>query len=354
MATNTVSTHGNIYDVLKMKAPNGSAIDSVVNTLVEIDHFSADMPALPANGGLTHHGLRTIALPTGYLVDVGGSWKASKAQREPFVEGLCTVRSTYQAPKDTFTTEKPEIGQALLKAEKNGHVIMLNQTVGNLIMSGVTVPNQSALVGLMKRAPYTTYDNQFCFSAGGSGNDLRSCWLVKPGVETVHALYNGNHPTLGIEQEDKGEVLVTGLGTGTDEHRWDIMIEFMITKGICVRDMTALKRIANVDCGVTARPGADLINAIIEASIINSPKSATLNVTTGGAVSEVQAPWFLYCDERLYAKLVIAANDKLFVYQSDANIFRTKLPMIGPDIIVRRMDALNHAIGSGESTVAAA
>jgi hypothetical protein len=357
MATFDTRTMGNIFDVLKMKLPDGSPVDSIVNSLVEQDDFSRLVPAYPANNSLTHHGLRTISLPTGYFVDVGGSWKSSKAQREPFVEALCTIRSTYEAPVDTFTTEKREVGEALLRAEKSDHVTMMNQTVTNLMLEGTTAPNQSAIVGLMKRAPYMTYDNLFCFSAGDTGSDLRSCWLMKPGVNTLHTLYNPNHPTLGVEQTDKGEQKVTNDDDSTiaaGEHRWDIMIEFMIQKGICVRDMRALKRIANVACGVSDYPGTDLINTIIEASIINAPTKGTMQVNQNGQTVELPSPWLLMCDERLYAKMVVATNDKLKVYTSDKNIYQTELPMIGPDIIVCRMDALNKTIGSGETAVAAA
>jgi len=361
MATNSIATFGNIFDVLKMKAPNGTPVDSVVNALAERDDFTRLIPAFPANNGLTHHGLRTTSLPTGYLVNIGGSWKASKSGRDPFVETLCTIRSSYQAPADTFQNEKQEVGQRLLSAEKSDHVMALNQGVTNIMIAGnaaaPTAAVQSGIVGLRNRAPYTTYDNKFCFSAGGSGTDLRSCWLVKPGISTFHALYNPNHPTVGVEQEDMGKVKVTNDDDSTiaaGEHRWDVMIEFMIQKGLCIRDMRACKRIANVPAGVSDYPGHDLINTIIEASIINAPTQGTMEMTANGIVTEVASPWLLFCDERLYAKLVVASNDKLMVYASDANIYRTKLPMIGTDIIVCRMDALNHAIGAGETALSAA
>jgi hypothetical protein len=350
MATNTLVTIGNIYDVLKFKLPNGSAVDNVVNTLVEFDDFSKYVPAFPANNGLTHHGLRTIQLPTGYYVNVGGSWKSSKSEYEPFVEALATIRSTYQAPKDTFTTEKAEIGQARLRSEKSNHITMMNQAVTNMLI-GESAAEPKGVAGLMNRAPWNVLDNSFTFGYGGTGTDLRSCWLMKPGLNTIHTLYNGNHPTLGVEMEDKGEQLVDGLGDNSDEHRWDIMIEFMVQKGICINDMTAVKRICNVPCGTSDAPGQDLIDLIIEASIINAPKAAIMEATVNGSVTEMAAPWLLFCDERLYAKLVIAANNKLFVYQSEDNIYRTRLPMIGANIIILRMDALNHAIGSGETEV---
>lgn len=354
MATLSHVSIGNIFDLLKFKLPSGDSINTVVNALAERDDFARFLPAFAANQGLTNHALRTITLPTGYLVDIGGSWKASKAVHEPIVEALMTVRSAYKAPTDTFTNEKPEVGKQLLKANKIAHVMAINQGVTNLMMEGTATPNQSGLVGLMQRDPWTTYDNKFTWNVGGSGADLRSCWLMKPGIDTLHFLFNGNHPTLGIEQIEKGEFPEEGLGTANDEHRWNIWIEFMIQKGIFVRDQRALKRICNVPCGISDLPGADLINAVIEASIVNAPTGGTMEQNANGVVTELPSPWLLMCPERLYAKLVISANDKLMVHTSDANIYKTKLPMIGPDIIIARMDALNKVLGSGETEVVAA
>lgn len=353
MATLSHVTIGNIFDLVKFKLSSGAAINTVLNALAERDDFSRFLPAFPANQGLTHHALRTITLPTGYLVDIGGSWKASKAVHEPYVEALMTIRSAYKAPTDTFTNEKPEVGKALLKANKIAHIMSINQAVTNLIMEGSSTPSQSGIVGLMKRDPYSTYDNKFTWNVGGS-SDLRSCWLMKPGVDTLHFLYNPNHPTLGIEMVEEGKHIEEGLGTSADEHRWNIWIEFMIQKGIFVRDQRALKRICNVPCGITDLPGADLINAIIEASIVNAPTGGTIQQTANGVVTELSSPWLLMCPERLYAKLVISANDKLMVHTSNKNIYKTDLPMIGPNIIICRMDALNHEIGNGEAEVSAA
>lgn len=340
MATKNISGAGNLFDLQKMKAPNGSPIDSVVNTLIETDDWTARTPIAPANGGLTHHGLRTTGLPTSYIVDVGGSWKESKSERAPFTDGLVTIRSTYQAPKDTFTSEDPSIGQALLAEEKKNHVVAMNQAAMNLMLRGSnsTTKAQNGLIGILERAPYLAIDSKFTWDVGGSGSNLRHALLCKPGISTVHSLYNPYHPTLGIEQEDKGEIRVDGLGTSNDEHRYDICHEFMITRGICIRDLTALKLIANIPVAASDNPGADLVDAAIEASIVNAPKG---NMNT----------WILYLDERAYAKLVKTQNDKTFVYTSASNIWRTELPMISPQIVIARMDALNKEIGSGETEI---
>ena len=45
MGTRSLATTGNIFDVLKMKLPNGSAIDNVLNALAERDDFMSFVPA---------------------------------------------------------------------------------------------------------------------------------------------------------------------------------------------------------------------------------------------------------------------------------------------------------------------
>jgi len=335
MSTLTTTGRGNLFDVQKLKAPDGSAV-GVTNTLIERNDLINDLPALPANGGLFHSGVRTAALPEATLTNIGGTWGASKSERTPFVEALATLRSRIQIPKDVLTTEGKEVSQALLAAEKDDHIEGMGQGWVNLIINGPSAPQQNAIVGLMGRAPYTSIDNEFTYDVGGTTN-LRSAWLMQPGATTVHLAYNPNHPTLGIEMEDKGEVFVQktvteGIVTAA---RWDIVVEFMLQEGFVIRDQRAVKRIANIPAGPTDTPGADLINMVIRASLKHSVGMNKM--------------WFLYCDADVYTQLVIGANDKLKVYMSDKNIYQTVLPMIGTNVIIRRMDALNYASGSGES-----
>lgn len=356
MAENDITTMGNMFDMIKFRLPGNKAIQSIAATMAERDDWIKYTPSLAGNMGVSHQILRQISLPTGYLVDAGGSWKESKAEFEPDVLGMFTIKSTYRTNPDYFKNMAPNVAAVQLRAQKASHIMSLVQGKRNLMLNGSTSPSQSSIRGLMEMEAYATYDNKFCFSAGGTGNDKRSCWLVKPGVDTVYDIHNGFHPTMGVEMNDKGEQLVLGLGTSSDEHRYDIFIEFALQSGFVVEDMRAMKRICNVDCGSTDNPGSTLINAIIDASIINAPTGGTLMSydSEGKVVEELQSPWILYCDERLYSKLVRTQNDKLFVYESEENIYRTKVKAIGGDIIIARMDALNKTSGSGEDAVSAA
>ena len=97
MSTLTLANRANLYDVQKLKAPDGGAVE-VTNTLIERNDLINDLPALPSNGGLFHQGARTSNLPTATLTNIGGTWGSSKSERTPFVEALATVRSRFQSP----------------------------------------------------------------------------------------------------------------------------------------------------------------------------------------------------------------------------------------------------------------
>jgi hypothetical protein len=344
MATNTIGVAGNIYDLLKMKSPDGSPIDFIINTLMERDPLTPIMPSMPSNNGMSYSGLRATGLPTPYVVDIGGSWKESKSEYEPFEEGLVSIRSAYQAPEDMFQNEDPVVAKKLLEEQRKAHVMAIEQAIMNLILRGSnsTTKGQNKLIGLLERANYQSVDNSYVFDVGGSAI-LRHALLIKPGISTVCFLHNKYHPTFGIEEKDKtgpNGVRVDGLGTNSDEHRYDICIEYKLTRGLCLRDQTALKLIANIPVASTDNPGSTIVDAAIEASIINATKE-------GGS-----QPWVLLVSERTYAKLVKAQNDKTFVYTSADNIWRTELPMISPNIAVAVLDALNLPAASSETELA--
>jgi len=341
MATNTLSIRNNLYDVLKFKSPDSKAALSAANTLLERNDIMADLPSYPANGGTFQSGLRTTSLPEGSIVNVGEFWASTKATRERYVEMLCTIRNSWESPEDVLKTEGKEISMALVAEEKKDHVEGLAQGFMNLILEGPTTPQANAIVGLMGRAPWNSPDEEFCYDVGGNNSDLRSVWMMQPGITTVHLLHNPNHPTLGVQVEEMGRSREVDPSTATSttarNHRWIITIEFMLQQGLCIRNELSVKRLANIPTASSDYAGPDVVTAAIKAALRhNSMRSR---------------PWFAYCDSRVYTQLVLSANDKLKVYTSDKNIYQTALPMIGTNIIIRSCDALNKDDASGETRI---
>ena len=356
MAANDTTVIGNYADMIKMQLPNGKAIQRVTASLAERDDSLKYLPAMAANMGLQHRDLVQTALPTAYLATFGGSWKESKSEYAPVTEELCMIRSTYRIPSDVLKNAPKEVGMARLRAEKASHMMACLQSATNIQIYGPTTPSQAAIVGLLQREPYRTYDYKFTWSAGGTGADKRNALLIKPGFDTVMRLYNQNHPTMGVEDDEKGEFPVTSIGTSSDEHRWDLWFEFMIQAGFHIADQRACKLICNIDAGPTDDPGEDLIDAIFDAASINAPTGGNLlrYNDSGQVVEEIPTPWILFCDERTHSKLRRPINNKRLVALSNENVYKRSVPMLD-DIIIARMDALGYStVGSGADAVAAA
>ena len=356
MSANDTTVIGNFADIVKFQLPDGSAISRVAATLAEKDDFIRFVPTIPANAGLTHHELIHTSLPTGYLVDIGGSHKESKGEFAPITESLCTIRSSYSVPRDVMRNCSPEIGMSRLNAEKAGHMIAITQGMTNIMLNGPSTPNQSGIVGILQRTPYLTYDYKFTWSAGGTGDDKRNALLIKPGIDTVFRLHNKFHPTMGVESEEMPMTKETGLGTSSDEHRWMLNYEFELQGGFCIYDQRAFKLICNIDAGPTDDPGEDLVRAIFDASSINKPKGGVLQRynSSGQVVEETSSPWILFVDERTKTKLRNPINNKVLVSRSTQNVYQREVDMLG-DIIIADMDALGYeTVGSGATAIAAA
>ena len=112
----------------------------------------------------------------------------------------------------------------------------------------------------------------------------------------------------------------------------------MLQQGFVIRDQRAVKRLANIPAGPTTSPSNVLIDNVIRAVNKHSVNMGKM--------------WFLYCDADVFTQLALAANDVAFrVRDTDQNIFKTNLTMIGPNVVVRRLDALNHALDDGETVL---
>lgn len=356
MAANDTTVLGNFSDVVKFQLKDGSAITRIAATLAEKDDFIFYTPSIAANAGLTHHELIQTSLPTGYLVDIGGSHKESKGEFTPITESLCTIRSSYSVPRDVMRNCSKQVGMSRLNAEKAGHMMAITQGMTNIMLNGPTTPNQSGIVGILQRPPYTTYDYKFTWSAGGTGDDKRNALLIKPGIDTVFRLHNKFHPTMGVESEEMPMTKETGLGTNSDEHRWMLNYEFELQGGLCIYDQRAFKLICNIDAGPTDFPGEDLVRCIFNAASINRPKGGTLQRynQSGQVVEETDSPWILFVDDRTKSKLRDSINNKILVSQSTQNVFKRKVWMLD-DIIIADMDALGYqTVGSGASAISAA
>jgi hypothetical protein len=243
---------------------------------------------------------------------------------QPFTANLGILRNRYQVPADVLKSQNEPANYR--RAQEKAHVEGMSQGVALALVAGNDAAAPEKIDGLQNTAPWNTLTANYVYNVGGASN-LRSAWLMNPGMANVHLVHPKFDANAGISRVDKGEVFVAASGTDANAsgNRWDVVTEFEWTFGIVVQDQRAVKRICNIDSNLSAMT-TDLIQNIIRARHRHNVSG--------------DYGWFLYCDPLVYTQLVIMAGDKANVRYSADNPYRIELPMIG-DIIIRRMDALD-------------
>jgi hypothetical protein len=340
MATLSLTTPVNLFDILKQKGADGRTLEAA-EILNEVNDPLRMLPNYPASGGTFHEGLRDTSLPGGEFATIGGTWGESKGTEERYVEGLCLIRSSMSIPTDVLSGMGKQLGIATVNHKKRQHLEGMMQSWSNLLLKGVSTPDQRSIIGLQQRPPYNAVDSEYTYTVGGTGTNLRSAWLMAPGPATVHLLHNPLHPTLGVQYQEKPETYKVDPDSST-KHNYIIPHEFEFQGGICIADQRAVKRLCNIPAAFTDDVGADIVRIAIRASLKHSFLS--------------NGQWILFCDGDVYGMLVTASNSVTKVYTDAKNIWNTDLPTIGSgkgSIVIARWDSLNYAAGAGETLVTA-
>lgn len=119
--------------------------------------------------------------------------------------------------------------------------------------------------------PATAASAENVISAGGSGNDMNSIWLIRWGEQTIHGIYPKGS-TAGLTHQDLGEgdaFDANGNRFRAYMDRWEWVC------GLAVKDWRAAVRIANIDTSVIRTDdagGQAALQAIIRNMIIASER----------------------------------------------------------------------------------
>jgi len=317
----------NLFNGLKAKAPDGSILD-LTYRYIEMNPLLRIFPTYPANGinGMSHTGFRWISEVTPTVSVIGGGVSSSLAQGQNYTEDMVLLRSRYQVPVDVLE-HWGNLAPAWRGGQENVHEMSMQRAWTSTIIRGTAATSTTRINGLRNRAPWNAVTADYAYNMGGASN-LRSMWLVNPGITTAHLIHNPNNPTMGIKRQAQPKQLVTvtdtdANGSGT---RWDEFTDFEFEQGLAIHENMAIKHLANND--YTSAVTASTINKIMEARLIHS------NFLAG--------QWYLLCDPHMYINLINYRQTIGNVIFSADNPWKVPLPMIG-DIIVMNIEALNYA-----------
>lgn len=242
-----MATIGNSYvsliDTFKRLGPDGMVTASIIELLSEVNPILQDMPAVECNDGTSHLTTTRTGLPD-------ATWRRLYGGVQPSKSETAQVRDT------TGMLEAwSEIDAKLVKLAGDGAASLrlseaqaFLETMSNEMASTLFYGNQGTdpeqFTGLAPRFNSTTAANGGqIVSAGGSGSDNTSIWMVVWGPNTCHGLYPKG-TMAGISRQDLGEE----TKTNSDGSQYRVVREkFEWDLGLTVRDWRYISRIANID-----------------------------------------------------------------------------------------------------------
>ena len=253
-----------LLDVTKRLDPDGK-IDAIAEIPTQTNEVIEDMAWQEGNLPTGHRTTIRTGLPTPTWRKLYGGVQPTKSTTAQITDSTGMLEA--YAEVDKALADLNGNSAAFRLSEDRAHIEGMNQEFASTLFYGNEGTEPEAFTGFAPRFNSTSAANgENIFSAGGSGSDNNSIWLIAWGPNTCHGIYPKGSVG-GMYMEDKGNVTVENIdgSNGRMEayrthYRWDC--------GLTVRDWRYVVRIPNVDLSdltKNAASGADLIDLMTQA-----------------------------------------------------------------------------------------
>lgn len=242
MATLGQSGKVTLLDIAKSMDPNGS-VAAVAELLTQTNEILLDMPWMEGNMPTGHKGVIRTGLPSAIWRQMYQGVPASKSVRAQ-IEDACGMLET-RAELDKDIAELNGNESSFRLSEAQAFVEAMNQTMAQSVFYGNTATNPERFMGLAPRfaAISGATNGQNVITAGGSGSDNTSIWLVGWGKNTVTGIYPKGSKA-GLVHEDMG--LIDAFDSNNNRYR-AYADRWQWKCGLHVKDWRYVVRICNID-----------------------------------------------------------------------------------------------------------
>lgn len=235
------ATQLTLYDFAKRLDPNGS-VASVAELLSQQNDILDDMVWQEGN------------LPTGHRISVRTvlptvAWRAINAGVAASKSGTAQVDETIGLLEGRSNIDLKLLAlngnSAAFRASENAAFLeAMNQQFVSTLFNGNPGVDQKQFLGLSGRYGSLSGSNsQNMISAGGSGSDNASVWLVGWGPETCYGIFPKGS-TAGLSARDLGEEAVADANGNFYQAARSL---FQMDAGLAVKDWRYIVRIPNID-----------------------------------------------------------------------------------------------------------
>ena len=253
-----------LLDITKRLDPDGK-ISTITEILTQTNEVLEDMAWQEGNLPTGHRTTIRTGLPTPTWRKLYGGVQPTKSTTAQ-IQDSCGSMEAY-AEVDKALADLNGNTAAFRLSEDRAHIEGMNQEFSSTLFFGNEGTEPEAFTGFAPRFNSTSAANgENVLSAGGSGSDNNSIWLVAWGPNTCHGIYPKGSVG-GMYMEDKGNVTVENID-GSNGRMEAYRTHYAWKCGLTVRDWRYVVRIPNVDLSnltKNAASGADLIDLMTQA-----------------------------------------------------------------------------------------
>lgn len=256
MATLDTSKSYTLVELAKRKLGNGN--EAVVAEVLNADNpIIQDAPWVEANDTFSHKVVRRLSLPAGSWRRLNAGVAVEASQTLEAIETIGMLETYSEVDKDLVDAAAQP--RHFRTGEAKAFIEGLAQTWTSTVFYGDSGKTPEQFTGLAPRLAATSQGN--VYSAGGSGGDTTSIYVVQWGETKAGFVYPKGAGKLGIAHHDKGQVTLEDANGNLYEGYRD---HFQLKCGMYVKDERSIARIANIETsGATNTFDEDLLIAAI-------------------------------------------------------------------------------------------
>lgn len=239
MATLEAKNQLTLLELAKRHDPNGDSA-AIAEVLEETNEILQDAIYLEANDKTSNKSTRRLTLPTGTWRKLNKGVGTESSQTVEQIDNLGMLESFSKV--DKALADRATNPMEFRNNEALAFVEGLGQTFADTLVYGNDAIDTEQFTGLAPRLASLVDDH--VVSAGGSGSDLTSIYVVQWGERMVHMVYPQGDPHMGIMHDDLGvNKVLDDDGNGFmayEDH-------FKLQTGLVVRDERCIARNCNIE-----------------------------------------------------------------------------------------------------------
>jgi len=326
------ASHPTLLDLAKRLDPDGK-IDVIAEILTQENPILEDMNFVEGNLPTGHRTTIRTGLPTPTWRKLYGGVQPTKSNTAQVTDS-CGMLEAY-AEVDKALADLNGNTAAFRLSEDRAHIEGMAQELASTIIYGNEGDQPEAFTGLAPRYNSLSAANaDNIVSAGGTGSDNTSIWLVVWGDQTLHGIYPKGSRA-GLDMQDKGQVTienVDGSGGRMEAYR----PHFRHDCGLTVRDWRFAARVCNIDVSALTSDGTAADRAAAQKALINFMGQASERIPS---LSKGRAVW--YVNRTIREQLRLGILEKIAGNLAWETVSGKRV-MTFDDIPVKRLDAINN------------